>query len=104
MRKLLWAFTLVVLPLVVHAELPDFRSIVKESTPAVVKILVESKAEAPRSPEELEQLPSICKGFSSFVENNLGVSASAEIQGQVSLFQRTVILLPITMSLRALLQ
>jgi len=66
MRKLLWAFTLVVLPLVVHAELPDFRSIVKESTPAVVKILVESKAEAPRSPEELEQLPEYLQRFFQF--------------------------------------
>ena len=46
MRQCLCAFVIVLLPLVANAELPDFRGIVKKSTPAVVKILVESEMKA----------------------------------------------------------
>ncbi len=66
MRQCLYAFIIVLLPLVANAELPDFRGIVKKSTPAVVKILVESEMKATQSPEQLEQLPEYLQRFFQF--------------------------------------
>lgn len=69
MRKLMWAVCLVLMPMVANAQLPDFRAIVKESSPAVVKILVESTAKEAHSPEEIEQLPEYLQRFFQFRGN-----------------------------------
>ena len=66
MRQFLCAFVIVLLPLVANAQLPDFRGIVNKSTPAVVKILVESEMKAAQSPEQLEQLPEYLQRFFQF--------------------------------------
>jgi len=69
MRKLVWVFFLLLMPLGVNAQLPDFTTIVKDSSPAVVKILVESAAEEVHSREEIEQLPDYLQRFFQFRGN-----------------------------------
>lgn len=69
MRNMMWAVCLLILPLVAQAQLPDFRAIVKESSPAVVKILVESEAKPSNSAEEIEQLPEYLQRFFQFRGN-----------------------------------
>ena len=48
------------------AELPDFTEIVGAAAPAVVKILVEHKAENSRYQEQLEELPESLRRFFDF--------------------------------------
>jgi len=62
----LFFIALLALPIAAQAELPDFESIVEDSAPAVVKILVESERQAMPGPEELEQIPEYLRRFFEF--------------------------------------
>ncbi len=53
----------VFLPLCARAALPDFTEIVRQSSPAVVKILVDYKAEAVHNEPDMEQLPEYLRRF-----------------------------------------
>jgi serine protease Do len=69
MRKIVWAVCLLLMPVVVYGQLPDFSAIVKESSPAVVKILVEAASEEAQSREDIEQLPEYLQRFFQFRGN-----------------------------------
>lgn len=66
MIRTVFLMVLVLLPMTAAAELPDFRTIVSESAPAVVKILVESETEEVRGREDLDQLPEYLQRFFQF--------------------------------------
>jgi Trypsin-like serine proteases, typically periplasmic, contain C-terminal PDZ domain len=66
MYRWIWAVTVCLVALGARAELPDFRPIVEEATPAVVKILVESEAEGVPGHEDIEQLPEYLRRFFEF--------------------------------------
>ena len=66
MVRHLFLVALLVLPAAVRADLPDFQSIVEESAPAVVKILVQSEQQAFPGAEEMEQIPEYLRRFFEF--------------------------------------
>ena len=66
MFRHLFLVALLVLPAAVRADLPDFESIVEESAPAVVKILVQSERQAFPGAEEMEQIPEYLRRFFEF--------------------------------------
>jgi len=66
MFRHLFLVALLVLPAAVRADLPDFESIVEESAPAVVKILVQSEGQAFPGAEEMEQIPEYLRRFFEF--------------------------------------
>ncbi|MGD2006829.1 MAG: DegQ family serine endoprotease [Cellvibrionales bacterium] len=66
MFRHLFLIALLVLPAAVRADLPDFESIVQESAPAVVKILVQSERQAFPGAEEMEQIPEYLRRFFEF--------------------------------------
>ncbi len=63
MYRWILAVTVCLVGLGARAELPDFRPIVEEATPAVVKILVESEVEGVPGHEDIEQLPEYLRRF-----------------------------------------
>ena len=69
MRQFILAVTLLCMPLIASAELPDFRTIVREASPAVVKILVESESAPFEGAEDLEQLPEYLQRFFQYRGN-----------------------------------
>ncbi|MDG1013287.1 MAG: Do family serine endopeptidase [Luminiphilus sp.] len=66
MYKLVLVALLALMPWLTQAALPDFQPIVEAAAPAVVKILVESEAQAMPSPDELEELPEYLRRFFEF--------------------------------------
>ena len=66
MYKLVLVALLALTPWSTQAALPDFQPIVEAAAPAVVKILVESEAQAMPSPDELEELPEYLRRFFEF--------------------------------------
>lgn len=66
MIRTVFLMVFVLLPMAASAELPDFRTIVSESAPAVVKILVESESKEVRGREDLDQLPEYLQRFFQF--------------------------------------
>jgi len=62
MRKLILVLV-TMLPLLASAELPEFTGIVKDSAPAVVKILVESEAKPFHENGDIEQIPEYLRRF-----------------------------------------
>ncbi len=65
MRNLVVLLLAGLISLSAKAELPEFRQLVAESAPAVVKILVESKVEAP-SHGNIEQMPEYLRRYFEF--------------------------------------
>jgi serine protease Do len=63
MKQIFAVLALLLLPMVARAELPDFTEIVRQSSPAVVKILVNYEVEAAQSGPDMEQLPEYLKRF-----------------------------------------
>lgn len=66
MFRHLFLVALLILPAAVRADLPDFESIVEDSAPAVVKILVQSERQAFPGAEEMEQIPEYLRRFFEF--------------------------------------
>ena len=66
MYKLVIVALVALLPWSTQAALPDFQPIVETAAPAVVKILVESEAQAMPSADELEELPEYLRRFFEF--------------------------------------
>jgi len=66
MYKRVLVALLALMPWSTQAALPDFQPIVEAAAPAVVKILVESEAQAMPSPDELEELPEYLRRFFEF--------------------------------------
>ena len=86
MFRHLFLVALLVLPAAVRADLPDFESIVEESAPAVVKILVQSERQAFPGAEEMEQIPEYLRRFFEF--RGGPPSASSATWGPGSLCRR----------------
>ena len=63
MKQALIVLSFVFLPLLVRAELPDFTEIVRQSSPAVVKILVDYEVDAAQNGPDMEQLPEYLRRF-----------------------------------------